>query len=636
MIHFFTWFVLSFIVVIAAHSQQTASNNVTVVAEDAVKLIMRPFLNWFVPGSGRWIGHMTYSPDWSRANGVEALCNLLLYHSSLAEDEEQLLLEMLYEVQVHQGDSFYQSADYFDDILWWSLAFMRAYEVSVKLQSSSNNRRTNNLDGFAFLSVAMKINDVVTTDSCEKDQVCGDFGCYWSRSFDYKNAITNELYFTSSAKLARLATTAEDRTKYTQRAQRSISWFLQSGMINASTSLVVDGLSATCAPTGEVYTYNQGVLLGGFTEFALVQSEQANSWSLGRVASEIVDAATTKLIDPANGVLTESSCGDGALFKGIFTRYLRYFLVTSAQSSVFSIVTETQRQEWQTFLQVQAQSIWDRARDSKYQTSYVAKSWNREYDSEENPTTGQHTAYHNAQIAAMDGISTTITPQNFTSDGSACSGHGYLVHYSDNTASCSCFTRYSGATCSDETTSWAAYYANVSITLSSSFANAENNNENMGKLICMSNFDQPEPVTACVTDDDLAQKAGFTVELVNNVPNAVRLRVSASSTLYLAVSKDTRSNYLVRTMELNETATLDETLFSVTPQSGDTSSYWNLEEVSVYSLAYSMYVSMNKDEFANMVSVGVSSSLLSPTYTVGNSSVLGMSRFLVNIAQYCP
>lgn len=207
----------------------------------------------------------------------------------------------------------------------------------------------------AFLDTAIGINDVIASDSWDT-KVCGG-GAYWSRTSTYKNAITNELYLTSSARLARLT----GQTKFHDRSKASLDWFLASGMIG-SDNLIVDGLDSTCVPKGTVYTYNQGVILGGISELYMTL-EDKTTLSLVELGSDIATAVENKLTT-ANGILYESSCGDGALFKGIYTRYLRYFIDFSVPVDALS---------FQNFLDAQLESIWTSDRD--LQNGYFGKNW---------------------------------------------------------------------------------------------------------------------------------------------------------------------------------------------------------------------------------------------------------------------
>jgi predicted alpha-1,6-mannanase (GH76 family) len=302
----------------------------------------------YISSTGTFIGHISYPPDWCRANSVEALANYALLQPEGADSEDvQNVWKILKEAQDNQGEDFYQSAEYFDDILWWSLAYTRAREVALLMKDQ--------VRADAFLRSAMGINDVVSNDSWSSD-VCGG-GAYWSRSSTYKNAITNELYLSSSARLARLT----GDSIFWDRAYRSMNWVLSSGMIGAD-YLIVDGLTSECTPTGAKYTYNQGVILGGISDL-LLDVNYIDEYNLLQLGENITSSVAANMVTPG-GVLSETSCGDGALFKGIYTRYLRYFLSESAPSN---------SAEMEQFLGIQADSLWSSDRDDSF--SYFGKNW---------------------------------------------------------------------------------------------------------------------------------------------------------------------------------------------------------------------------------------------------------------------
>ena len=254
---------------------------------DYVKYSVDRFLSWYDFGHGVFIGHMSNPPDWCRGNSVSALSNYLLYYgpsvnngsSPMSQIEEDRIWTILTEVQDNQGDDFYQTADYFDDILWWCQAYTRAYAVAVARGEQSRADR--------FLSTAISIHDVVFRDSWS-DQPCNG-GVFWSRAFSYKNAITNELYLSSATSLFELT----NNQTFLDRATATLDWLQSSGMLR-NDNLIVDGLSNdTCAPGGGVYTYNQGVLLGGLADLYALSG---NATLLG-TGEKIATAVSSSMTD---------------------------------------------------------------------------------------------------------------------------------------------------------------------------------------------------------------------------------------------------------------------------------------------------------------------------------------------------
>jgi predicted alpha-1,6-mannanase (GH76 family) len=430
---------------------------------DYAQYSVNRFLNWYDFSHGVFIGHISYGPDWCRGNSMTALCDYILY-SPEQNSGDDYVWNILQEMQDNQGDNFYQTAEYFDDVLWWCLAYTRAYHVAIAYNNTERAHR--------FLSTAISIHDVVTKDSCSHSTACNG-GCYWSRAFSYKNAITNELYFSAATNLAILT---NNHTFFT-RANDSITWLMASGMLNGD-SLFVDGLDndINCKAGGGIYTYNQGVVLGGLANMQILVKNQRNLHTNDAridyitLGDNIVSAVMAKMTN-TDGVLVETSCGDGALFKGIFTRYLRYFIDNSNTKYADKYIS---------FLSTQLNSLWYNNRDER--SGLFGKAWF-------GPATGEH--FHNLQVSGIDLInslsgltSIAIHTQDINDQ---CSGHGALLN-----SICYCDTRYSGAQCETES-NWLNFYDGIEITLTS---------KSVGKLLCAV---RSASVTTCLSDDLMAE-----------------------------------------------------------------------------------------------------------------------------------
>jgi hypothetical protein len=211
-----------------------------------------------------------------------------------------------------------------DDSAWWGLAWIAAYD------RTGDSR---------YLSMATTIANYV--NQYWDTGTCGG-GVWWSRERTYKNAVTSGLYL-------RLVAAVHRRTPgdsvWLQRARTAADWYLASGLIN-SAGLVNDGLTSDCRNNGQtVWTYNQGLAIGGLTETWRATGDTR----FLDAAKRLADAGTTGLA--RNGVLTEScdtgqnSCDDNQKqFKGVFMRYLVEL-------------------GYQSFTQRQSDSIWSADRD---------------------------------------------------------------------------------------------------------------------------------------------------------------------------------------------------------------------------------------------------------------------------------
>ena len=195
--------------------------------------------------------------------------------------------------------------DFFDDNLWWALAWVSAYDLTrdERYRAAAQAIFAHSLSGW--------------------DDTCGG-GLWWNEKRTYKNAITNELFLTLAALLA---VRIPGQREYRDWALREWDWLHGSGLIGPS-GLINDGLSADCANNGgTTWTYNQGVILGGLGALHELSSDQGYL----RQGEVITDAALRSLTS-TDGILAEpgeakASGQDRDLpqFKGIFVRYLHDF-----------------------------------------------------------------------------------------------------------------------------------------------------------------------------------------------------------------------------------------------------------------------------------------------------------------------
>ncbi|MGQ4516947.1 glycoside hydrolase family 76 protein [Streptomyces sp. DW26H14] len=202
-----------------------------------------------------------------------------------------------------QGGNF--TNNFMDDTGWWGMAWVDAYDAT------GDSR---------YLDTARA--DADHMNAYWETGTCGG-GVWWSSDSDkhYKNSITNELYLELNAALHNRIS---GDTTYLGRANAEWSWLKGSGLLDRSDHLIQDGLdSSTCKPTGQTYTYNQGVILGGLSEL----HQATNDSGLLDEAKTLANASTTSSTLNPSGVLSDigeaNSCSsDGAAFKGPYVRGL--------------------------------------------------------------------------------------------------------------------------------------------------------------------------------------------------------------------------------------------------------------------------------------------------------------------------
>ena len=290
------------------------------------------------------------SPDigsagfWNRANSLEATID---YIEATGSSEYVHVIAETYGA----FQNVYWQSSYFDDVGWWGIAWVHAYELVSKQGGEAAKAASD------YLSTAEAIFDYMSNDGWDGSP-CGG-GVWWSPAKDVRGAITNELFLTLAMRL-HLAT---GKPTYLEWANKVWNWLDASGLITVDCEVVgsfnleqlADGrVRSRLSP--EIATYNQGVLLGGLADLSHTNQDS----SLLGLAQNIAHSAMTTLCYP-NGVLRETceitnSCSrDQQQFKGIFMRYL------GRLQAVVNLP------EYEQFVRLNADSIWQHDRNSSNQ-----------------------------------------------------------------------------------------------------------------------------------------------------------------------------------------------------------------------------------------------------------------------------
>jgi predicted alpha-1,6-mannanase (GH76 family) len=285
---------------------------------------IRALQRWYVADTGQW-----ETTDWWQA--ANALTAVIRYTQHTGDRAYAGIIESAFTAAQRTHADFINT--FFDDNGWWALAWVAAYDLTgdSRYLSAARTIFAHNQDGW--------------------DGTCGG-GLWWNQERAYKNAITNELFFTLAALLHQRTPGDQDCLTW---ALRGWEWLRASGMIGPD-GLVNDGLTAACANNGgTTWTYNQGVILGGLAALYEITGDQGCL----RQGEVIADAALRTLTSPS-GILTEPSepfgCdGDQTLFKGIFVRYVHEFYRHSG------------RPAYRAFILANARSVWKNARNESDQ-----------------------------------------------------------------------------------------------------------------------------------------------------------------------------------------------------------------------------------------------------------------------------
>jgi predicted alpha-1,6-mannanase (GH76 family) len=286
---------------------------------------------WYSPWTGRW----RTTGWWNAAN---ALISVADYTHRTGDRTYAWVINWTFRVARWRHPHFINS--FFDDNGWWALAWAKAYELTGAPR---------------YLEASRRIFDDMITGW---DDTCGG-GLWWNQDRKYKNAIANELFLATAARLHRLSSGG---TYYLDWALRELDWFSASGMIGQN-SLINDGLTADCRNNGKpTYSYNQGVILGGLGDLYEIRGDGAYLAHGERIADAVLCELTTLGSAAERGILIEPGeadmagrRGDGSQFKGVFVRYL------------FDFYRHSGRPAYRDFILRNARSIWDYSRNAKNQ-----------------------------------------------------------------------------------------------------------------------------------------------------------------------------------------------------------------------------------------------------------------------------
>ncbi|MBR4899480.1 MAG: hypothetical protein IKZ46_00940 [Victivallales bacterium] len=197
---------------------------------------------------------------------------------------------------------------YVDDMEWVVLTQIRMYEASGRT---------------VYLNKARQMYaDWIWTQWCPEHQAPFHGGITWKTDGEpSKNACSNAPAAIIAAKLARFADVDKEhdrksREEYLAEAVRIISW-MQAHLYDANNGEVFDNMKNDGSIRKAAFTYNQGTFLGACHELFRLTGNVDYLKTAEKAAEFIIKYKTTN-----NGALSNSERGDGALFHGIFFRYL--------------------------------------------------------------------------------------------------------------------------------------------------------------------------------------------------------------------------------------------------------------------------------------------------------------------------
>ncbi|HRW20254.1 MAG TPA: glycoside hydrolase family 76 protein [Dermatophilaceae bacterium] len=253
-----------------------------------------PDVSW--PGRRQWFGPWHY---WWLAHFIDCLVDEAQRERAAGHDEradraETIAHQLLRTLRWRNVFRFVNH--YYDDMAWLLLAAHRLDRLDGGLPVSPTRRRVAQTAGRQLRTQVL---------SADTDDLGG--GLYWNDHRDFKNVPATgpaAIFFA--------------RIGDTERARRLVDW-LYANLHDPEQGLFLDGIrigpDGATTTVRDIYTYNQGTVLGALVELG-------DPISLRR-ASELIGAVHDGLARPGSHLtLTTHGGHDGGLFTGITARYL--------------------------------------------------------------------------------------------------------------------------------------------------------------------------------------------------------------------------------------------------------------------------------------------------------------------------
>jgi predicted alpha-1,6-mannanase (GH76 family) len=312
--------------------------------DDALKAraaaAMVPLQAWYNMPTGLW----QMNDWWTSANQLEAVIDYT------RETGDTKYLPDVENTYVKNQASNFDRYGFYDDDGWWAITWIKAYDLTKQQK---------------YLDMAKTI---FKRMSGGWDTKCGG-GIYWASAknsqdgLKNKNAIPNSLFMQVAAKLHLRTPGDTGAGSYLDWAQREWTWFKGTGMLTAKHQVIdsLDGLT-TCKPTGPIFTYNNGVLLGALVDLAAGTGEATLLDEAGAITR-----ATMSMMTDGKGTLKETPCGGDICtqFKGVFMRNLLLLFQTKPAADL------------QAYARHQSDAIWTTSRNATDQLGY---EWHLPFD----------------------------------------------------------------------------------------------------------------------------------------------------------------------------------------------------------------------------------------------------------------
>ena len=194
-----------------------------------------------------------------------------------------------------------------DDMEWIVLAQLRMYESTG--------------DEKYFAKANQMYNDWIWTNWGPEDEAPWYGGITWKTDVEKtKNACSNGPAAIIAARIYTMydqVSKPGDKSKqaYLDEAVKIYSW-LKDNLYEPSEGKVFDNMNREGEIDRAIYTYNQGTFIGAAHELYKITGDRQYLEDAIQASNYVIDHMSTN-----NGVLANSTSGDGGLFNGIFFRY---------------------------------------------------------------------------------------------------------------------------------------------------------------------------------------------------------------------------------------------------------------------------------------------------------------------------
>lgn len=185
----------------------------------------------------------------------------------------------------------------------------------------------------------------------------------------------------------------DEKAGYRDAAVAGWEWFDAAGLINDD-NLVNDGPGDDCKgdPDSGIYTYNQGTIINALVELSSATGDSSYLDRATELANTAIAEGSPFLDDDgmlADGCDKDQNCegGDGSAFKGALMRSLR------------KINEHRPTEEWKSFVEKNAQSIWTNNLEIVDGGCHNGPYWSGPYASVDEPI---------AQAGALDALTAAL------------------------------------------------------------------------------------------------------------------------------------------------------------------------------------------------------------------------------------